>query len=1042
MSSKSDKESTLSSLVKDDPPPFEDVVAERPVHVEDVWSEVRALERHHLASRRYRHISGTIEPVIDFLSRFTPVVDTFAQYGSSSAALIWGSLKAVLVIAQKSVNYFHFIDKAMVKLGDTLSISREYERMFVEEARVRVALSDLHNEIYLFLEKIRKSVTVSSWRILTKNIMKSFDSDFSDNISHIERYTRIFNDEITLAHRQRLNSANKQLQMMVKQSSLDNATLVNMSESREADEIKNSALRWLAQMDPSEDFQRVLTKRFPGTGNWLLNNESMKSWVYGLEKPSDAGILWVNGRAGSGKSVLSAVVLEHLMETRKAPVTYFYCDSGDVQMRSALNVCGAILSQLTVQMGSLPPSILEAYGRAKKYGRQHISASDNLFTVLSDVISSLPGAYIILDGIDECDDAAEFTKSFADIARGAATLRLAFFSRKLPAIQNELEGATSIPLETNFVQEDIDKYLSESLKVPGRGTDAHDYVLRRLSQAADGMFLFASLGVQSVRQAVDSKSLIEAVNNIPAGLDGIYGRALDKIGSQSLRRRDLARKILIWVCCSTRPLTWKELQMALSWDNVKEQFVEDQRPFKDVVLELCVPLVEYRANKDTFHVTHFSVRGFLYDVDRSLSLSAVATQFLIKEVDAHRQIAEIALGSLTIPEVIHSTKVEPRQYPLVQYSTENWCFHLASSSFDSKLCKKYEQFVALPQTRATWILRFLISNKKPFPLQRLAKFQQSVHSWRTQSDPENRETTFTVDDLADIQRAIIELDQLPESANHGEQISNFERNIIIRDLARAYTMVGKLDQGIQLFSSALSRIIQTRGDQCLEVAWLLNSIGILYDQQGLTELAASTQLRALEIQQNQLPPDHLDIVLTANELGRMSRHLGKFREAEAYHLRALSALRKVLPEPDLQVIWTINTLARSYRKEGRPEEALFMHRQALSGQKKLLGNEHPHTLWTMGDIARCMRDLGDTTKALGILREVHDGRVMTLGPLNPDTLWTLNDIGLLLESMNKIDDAIAEHGKALEGQTKVMGKDHAHTLWTAERLEGLRASTK
>ena len=69
-------------------------------------------------------------------------------------------------------------------------------------------------------------------------------------------------------------------------------------------------------------------------------------------------------------------------------------------------------------------------------------------------------------------------------------------------------------------------------------------------------------------------------------------------------------------------------------------------------------------------------------------------------------------------------------------------------------------------------------------------------------------------------------------------------------------MVGKLDQGIQLFLSALHRISQTRGGQCLEVAWLHNSIGILYDQQDLTELAASTQLRAFEIQQKHLPPDH------------------------------------------------------------------------------------------------------------------------------------------------------------------------------------------
>jgi hypothetical protein len=49
----------------------------------------------------------------------------------------------------------------MIKLGEILSISRQYERMFIEEPRVRVALSDLYNETYLFLEKIRRAVTVS-----------------------------------------------------------------------------------------------------------------------------------------------------------------------------------------------------------------------------------------------------------------------------------------------------------------------------------------------------------------------------------------------------------------------------------------------------------------------------------------------------------------------------------------------------------------------------------------------------------------------------------------------------------------------------------------------------------------------------------------------------------------------------------------------------------------------------------------------------------------------------------------------------------------
>ena len=136
------------------------IVSQQPINIDDVWREVRALERHRFASSRYRKVGKTIEPVIDFLTRFSPVVDMMVQ-GTSSASLVWGSLKAVLMVAQTSATYFYYIDNAMLKLSDILSISSQYERMFATEFRVRTALSDLYDEIYLFLEKIRKSVSAS-----------------------------------------------------------------------------------------------------------------------------------------------------------------------------------------------------------------------------------------------------------------------------------------------------------------------------------------------------------------------------------------------------------------------------------------------------------------------------------------------------------------------------------------------------------------------------------------------------------------------------------------------------------------------------------------------------------------------------------------------------------------------------------------------------------------------------------------------------------------------------------------------------------------
>jgi hypothetical protein len=65
-------------------------------------------------------------------------------------------------------------------------------------------------------------------------VRKSFDSEFNDNLNHIERYTRIFNDEITLAHRQRVDASHKHLQKLVGSVSSDSASLICKAESFEA----------------------------------------------------------------------------------------------------------------------------------------------------------------------------------------------------------------------------------------------------------------------------------------------------------------------------------------------------------------------------------------------------------------------------------------------------------------------------------------------------------------------------------------------------------------------------------------------------------------------------------------------------------------------------------------------------------------------------------------------------------------------------------------------------------------------------------------
>ena len=176
--------------------------------------------------------------------------------------------------------------------------------------------------------------------------------------------------------------------------------------------------------------------------------------------------------------------------------------------------------------------------------------------------------------------------------------------------------------------------------------------------------------------------------SISAELDGIYSQAREKIGSQSLYRRNLARKLLLWVCCATHPLSWKELQSALSWDDAKEMLDEDQRPFRDLVLYyICYLLIENCPENDNFHMVHFSMREFWCNFPRHTSLSAGSSRLLINLPIADQEIAQVSLAALSICPIRQNIKVGLHLYRLVRYATENWCKYLISSSFD-QVCAK------------------------------------------------------------------------------------------------------------------------------------------------------------------------------------------------------------------------------------------------------------------------------------------------------------------------------------------------------------------
>ena len=815
-------------------------------------------------------------------------------------------------------------------------------------------------------------------------------------------------------------------------------------------ETRISIMIWLGHIDCSGSLHRAAKKRSQHTGLWLFEETSFHSWVQSPDNAQQLHILWIYGAPGAGKTVLSATAIDHLRTQecahgeKASKVVYFYGDSTDTSTGTAFNLCIAMLSQLIGGLSDIPPIITERYANARRHGRCKISEDDEPLRLLRHVIADLPSVIVVVDALDECKDTSEVVSWLEEAVHSLPQLRVLCFSRDVAAVRRRLGQQLTIRMDAGLIRSDVEKYLVSAVStLPGESADLKSRVIETISRKVEGIFLFAELSIGTLRSAIDVDDMMKILDTIPTGINEMYELILRRLSKDSYARQSLAQKVFRLMCASFRPMTWSEMRYALSWNPNLQEFEKTKEPFKEAIFELCCPLIEYRVEMDTFLLIHFSLYEYLSGCPPKPALTQDITGFFVEESHAQHELAEITLACMLDENVCRSTSVHIDYNPLVLYATQNWCRHLSNSPFDRALYTRYTDFATCSQRRSTWVLRWLLIDEWSFPLHQIVNLQKSVQGWAGKGDGNQLSMK---DILGDLQTALFGLDEiqaaLPSSgaSTKSRAISNFERLVCVRNLAREYTMAGELDDGVSMFELAIQKVEASNGTLAPRSCWLLNSLGILYDQQGRTSLAEETQCRALTIQEMSLAPNHLDIVLTINELGRIARHLERFEDSERLHHRALQILEETFSNDDLHVTWTKCALGRSLLKQGRPDEAIHLHHQVLDVESARLGRNHPHTLWTLSDIARCHRAQGKISDAIATQQEVMERSEEALGTENPDALWAANSLGIMHELAGRLDVAKSLHTKALEGQIRSLGRDHVHTQWSQKRLEALHGA--
>ncbi len=211
---------------------------------------------------------------------------------------------------------------------------------------------------------------------------------------------------------------------------------------------------------------------------------------------------------------------------------------------------------------------------------------------------------------------------------------------------------------------------------------------------------------------------------------------------------------------------------------------------------------------------------------------------------------------------------------------------------------------------------------------------------------------------------------------------------------------------------------------CVPFSEGLNSLAILYKQQGKYAEAEPLYMKALKIREESLGPEHPKVAAILNNLGNLYRAQGKYAEAERFHKRALAIREKALGLEHPDVVQSLNNMANLYKSQHRFAEAESLYRRSLEIRGKKLGPDHPDTATSIKSLANLYWTQGKYAKAEPLYQRALEIRQKVFGPEHPRVALSLHALGMLYKSQGRYAEAEDLYLKALDIQEEALGSDH------------------
>ncbi|GFF84756.1 vegetative incompatibility protein HET-E-1 [Aspergillus udagawae] len=343
-------------------------------------------------------------------------------------------------------------------------------------------------------------------------------------------------------------------------------------------------LQDLFAVDPQYDLKDIEERKdklLDDAYDWVLSTDeyaAFTNWLNdGLNRPS-CRVLWLNGPAGTGKTMLFMGIIRKLSGQPSAlspSVSYFFCQGTDQTRNSATTILRSLIWQLLVQQ----PSLISHLRDQRRNAGSTLLRGERAFYVLSDALRSmlkdpcLSPIYFAIDALDECDRKAPGLEQLLRLIDTSLALssKVKWLLSSRPEVLVHADGkdlkglqtsTISVTLDPRRLEGPVNAYIDHKLDSM-KGKDGYDTdTLAQLSdeirQRAMSTFLWVALAFKELN-GVDGWDAVETIQRIPSGLSNVYELIMAQIEKGSPENQKRCKNILVAVVLAYRTLSLPEL---------------------------------------------------------------------------------------------------------------------------------------------------------------------------------------------------------------------------------------------------------------------------------------------------------------------------------------------------------------------------------------------------------------------------------------------------------------------------------------------------